>query len=100
MLITDGEPACCTRTGRVAHLYLLGACADGRAQDGVAMANSADAAGINIFTVSFGASVTQAVYTASLARGIGIVLQHARQHPARRASSPRSPGTIPIALVR
>jgi Flp pilus assembly protein TadG len=99
VLITDGEPACCTGPGAWPTCTTAGACADARAQYGVDMANAADAAGIDIFTVSFGASVSQAVYNASLARGIGVAYN---TPDATQLASilVQIAGTIPIALVR
>lgn len=99
VLITDGEPACCTGAGAWPSCTTGGACADGRAQYGVDMADAAYAAGINIFTVSFGASVSQAVYNASLARGIGEAYDTPDSSELGAILTVIA-GTIPISLVR
>jgi hypothetical protein len=75
------------------------ACAASRAQLGVDMANAADAADISIFTVSFGASASQAVYNASLARGIGVAYNTPDKNQLASILT-QIAGTIPIALVR
>lgn len=71
VLITDGEPTCCTTNGAAVSCSSTNACAQSKAQYGVDMANAAAAQGISIFTVSLGASPSQSAYNASLARGIG-----------------------------
>ncbi|MEO8214467.1 MAG: pilus assembly protein TadG-related protein [Myxococcales bacterium] len=105
VLITDGEPSCCTTVrnsaGKITYLKCNpgDACSDARAQYGVDMANAADAADISIFTISFGASVSQAKYTAGLARGIGVAYDtpYATELAAILI---KIAGTIPIALVQ
>ena len=57
VLITDGEPACCSKPARRSNCTTAGACPDARARYGVDMADAAGRPGIDIFTVSFGASV-------------------------------------------
>jgi hypothetical protein len=71
VLITDGEPTCCTTSGMSVSCSSTNACAQSKAQYGVDMANAAASQGISIFTVSLGASPSQSAYNASLARGIG-----------------------------
>ena len=99
VLITDGEPQCCTISGTNVMCETSGACSDARAQYGIDMANAAAAADISIYTVSFGASASQAAYNASLARGIGT--GYNTPDPAQLTSIlVQIAGTIPIALVK
>lgn len=95
VLVTDGNAQCCVSGVCSATT----ACALDRAQYGVAMADAAAAAGISIFTVSFGADPDQHLYNKSLARGIG------GAYDTPNASELASiltliAGRIPIALVR
>ena len=105
VLITDGEPTCCTTVrnsaGYITYLKCNpgDACSQDRAQYGIDMANAADAADISIFTVSFGASVSQAAYNASLARGIGVAYNTPDENQLA-AILIKIAGTIPIALVQ
>lgn len=105
VLITDGEPMCCTMVrnsaGAITSLSCNpgDACSQARAQYGVDMADAADAADISIFTVSFGASVSQAVYNAGLARGIGVAYNTPDENELA-AILIQIAGTIPIALVQ
>jgi len=99
ILITDGQPECCTTSGTNVTCSTSGACPDARAQYGIDMANAAAAADISIFTVSFGSSASQAAYNASLARGIGT--GYNTPDPTQLASIlVQIAGTIPIALVK
>jgi hypothetical protein len=99
VLVTDGIPACCTRTGTAVSCTSTGPCADALAQHGIDMADAAAAAGISIFTVSFGADPVQAAYNASLARGIGT--SYNTPDSAELASIlSEIAGDVPIALVR
>lgn len=99
VLITDGRPSCCTRSGTTVSCNETNSCASGLQSYGVQMANYADANGISIFTVSFGADSVQHAYNASLARGIGI----AYNTPDKNALAGilrDIAGVIPISLVR
>ncbi|HSS39775.1 MAG TPA: pilus assembly protein TadG-related protein [Polyangia bacterium] len=99
VLITDGIPACCTTVGTWVSCTTTDACAAGLAQHGVDMADAAAAAGISIFTVSFGADPTQAAYNASLARGIGTAYNTPDSTQLATILSEIA-GNVPIALVR
>lgn len=99
VLITDGIPACCTTTGTWVSCTTTDACAANLAQHGVDMANAAAAAGISIFTVSFGADPTQAAYNASLARGIGTAYNTPDSTQLSNILAEIA-GNVPIALVR
>jgi len=99
VLITDGSPACCTTVGTLVSCTIIGPCAAGLAQHGVDMADAAAAAGISIFTVSFGADPAQAAYNASLARGIGRAYNTPDSSQLGSILSEIA-GSVPIALVR
>jgi hypothetical protein len=99
VLITDGIPACCTTTGTWVSCTTTDACAAGLAQHGIDMADAAAAAGINIFTVSFGADPAQAAYNASLARGVGIAYNTPDSSQLANILSEIA-GNVPIALVK
>jgi hypothetical protein len=99
VLITDGRPACCTLSGGSVSCSETNACAMARADQGTKMANAATAAGINVFTVSFGADAAQSAYNASLARGSGTAYN---TPDATQLSTILSTiaGAIPIAFVQ
>lgn len=99
VLITDGDPACCTTSGSSVSCSSTNACAAARAQDGLNMADAAAAADISIFTVSYGASASQAAYNASLARGIGVGYNTPDKNELASILT-QIAGKIPIALVR
>jgi hypothetical protein len=99
VLITDGIPTCCTTTGPVVSCSSTSACAASLAQQGVDMADAAAAAGISIFTVSFGADPAQAAYNASLARGIGTAYNTPDSTQLSTILAEIA-GNVPIALVR
>jgi putative Tad-like protein involved in Flp pilus assembly/von Willebrand factor type A domain-containing protein len=99
VLVTDGQPECCTNSGGVVSCSTTDACASARAQYGLDMADAAAAAGISIYTVSFGADSNQAAYDASLPRGIGT--GYNTPDSTQLASIlTEIAGNIPIALVR
>lgn len=99
ILVTDGQPDCCTLSGTTLTCDTTGSCAQARAQYGVTMADAAAAQGIDVFTVSLGPDPQQTAYNASLARGIG--LAYDTPDPLQLASIMTAiAGVIPIALVR
>jgi Flp pilus assembly protein TadG len=99
VLITDGEPTCCTTSGMSVSCSSTNACAQSKAQYGVDMANAAASQGISIFTVSLGASPSQSVYNASLARGIGAAYD-TPDDTQLVAILAQIAGAIPIVLVK
>lgn len=99
VLITDGEPTCCTTAGTVVSCSSTNACALGKAQYGVDMANAAASQGISIFTVSLGASPSQSAYNASLARGIGAAYD-TPDDTQLVAILAQIAGAIPIVMVK
>ncbi len=99
VLISDGQPTCCTMVAGAVHCDGTTACSLDRAQNGVDMANAAAAAGISIFTVSFGADPDQAAYLASLARGFGTAYN--TPDPAQLSTILTAiAGAVPIAFGR
>lgn len=99
VLITDGRPSCCVYVGGAASCDETGACAMARAQYGTDMADAASAAGISIFTVSFGADAQQSAYNASLARGMGTAYNTPDSTQLSTILTSIA-GAIPIALVQ
>ena len=99
VLITDGRPECCTRSGNTVTCSATSACANTRAQNGVAMADAADDNDISIFTVSLGADQQQAAYNASLVRGLGVAYDTPDASDLASILTTIA-GKIPIAMVR
>lgn len=99
VLVTDGSPQCCSYRTPDQRCVSLPACTAQLAQYGIDMADAADAAGISVFGVSFGASASQAAYVASLARGIGTGYDTPDSTQLARILTEIG-GTVPIALVR
>lgn len=100
VLVTDGKPECCTTSGSTVTCDGgASACAQKRAQDGLDMADAAEAQGIDIFTVSLGSDPQQTAYNASLVRGIGVAYD--TPDPAELSTIMTTiAGKVPVALVR
>lgn len=99
VLITDGKAECCTQSGTTVTCSSTSACATGRAQYGVDMADAADDNNISIFTVSLGADPQQSAYNASLVRGVGAAYDTPDATQLGTILT-KIAGTIPIALVK